>query len=140
MEYREGYYIENNQVQENYYDESNDIYGYLLVGSIFSLCMFAMLHSRIPVPTNEDQMRTLNSALINNIIINDLTKNKKKYETFDSKYNDEECIICLEKYNKSDNIIELKCNHYYHSSCILDWFKSDDHLTCPLCRYESYII
>ena len=40
------------------------------------------------------------------------------------------CAICLEKINDSD--INLKCNHNYHSKCIIKWIKLENN--CPICR------
>lgn len=52
-----------------------------------------------------------------------------------TKYNsneEEECVICLEKYNKKENIRTLKCKHFYHKNCIDEWMKNND--KCPLCK------
>ena len=42
-----------------------------------------------------------------------------------------ECLICLENFNKGETVIRLKCNHYYHTQCIYAWFERKK--TCPLC-------
>ena len=44
----------------------------------------------------------------------------------------EGCVICLERYQKNDKIVTLKCNHIFHIECIEEWFKSKK--SCPLCR------
>jgi hypothetical protein len=44
------------------------------------------------------------------------------------------CCICLE--DMVDNIHTLKCNHRFHSECIIETFRSG--LTdCPLCRQKA---
>ena len=44
------------------------------------------------------------------------------------------CCICLE--DMVDNIHTLKCNHKFHSECIIETFRSG--LTdCPLCRQKA---
>ena len=44
------------------------------------------------------------------------------------------CCICLEDMN--DNIHTLKCNHKFHSDCIIETFRNG--LTdCPLCRQKA---
>lgn len=49
------------------------------------------------------------------------------------KFNDIECIICLELFTKNDNIsIINKCGHYYHAKCLDLWFKRKE--SCPLCN------
>ena len=45
---------------------------------------------------------------------------------------EEECSICLENYNKEDNIIKLKCNHQFHFKCINCWIEKNE--CCPICR------
>lgn len=44
------------------------------------------------------------------------------------------CCICQDEDNNSKEwIVELPCNHEFHSTCVLTHFK-DKH-TCPVCRY-----
>ena len=44
----------------------------------------------------------------------------------------ESCGICMEKLIKDDEIIRLKCSHYFHNECIMESIKFTN--TCPLCR------
>lgn len=47
------------------------------------------------------------------------------------------CSICYD--NEYFNTICIKnCNHIFHKTCILEWFKT--HSTCPLCRRSSFSI
>jgi hypothetical protein len=49
-------------------------------------------------------------------------------------FNIDVCCICLE--DMVDNIHTLKCNHRFHSECIIETFRSG--LTdCPLCRQKA---
>jgi hypothetical protein len=43
-----------------------------------------------------------------------------------------ECPICLETYQKNENVANLPCHHIFHVSCIKGWF--ENHTTCPVCR------
>ena len=44
------------------------------------------------------------------------------------------CSICYEELNNDENNSHtLECNHCYHSSCIIKWFRSG-HKNCPLCN------
>lgn len=45
---------------------------------------------------------------------------------------EEECVICLEEYNKKEIIRTLKCKHFYHKNCIDKWMKNNN--KCPLCK------
>ena len=47
-----------------------------------------------------------------------------------SKFNNDECCICFQKFN-NDNY-QMPCKHNFHQKCILDWF--DKKKNCPLCR------
>lgn len=44
----------------------------------------------------------------------------------------DECSICLERYDKNNKIMNLKCRHTFHQECITKWLK--DNNTCPQCR------
>ena len=54
------------------------------------------------------------------------TFNPEKYKL----YEDEECTICLLKYQKDEKIIILPCMHIFHYDCMIDWLKKKT--TCPL--------
>ena len=42
-----------------------------------------------------------------------------------------ECSICLQTFNISDDLATTPCLHSYHKSCLIPWlFESD---TCPVC-------
>ncbi len=81
--------------------------------------------------------------------VDDLRKYLNSYDrqTFDSlcrcwvEADDEECVICLDKFASEDMILKTGCNHTFHRSCIYEWFK--DKLECPCCReavtYESLV-
>lgn len=42
------------------------------------------------------------------------------------------CSICFEEYKKREEIVRLKCNHYFHEGCITVWI--DYNPSCPMCR------
>ena len=64
---------------------------------------------------------------------NNLNKNIKVI-----KFNDleegiiNECCICLNQINRKEKIIILPCKHYFHKSCLLEWYKKSK--SCPTCR------
>ena len=47
---------------------------------------------------------------------------------------DKKCTICLENFNKNDNIIHLPCIHFFHEVCIKNWFQRQNF--CPICRFK----
>lgn len=48
-----------------------------------------------------------------------------------------ECPICLQDLLGSDILVELLCEHKYHTHCISEWLGENN--TCPLCRREVFI-
>ena len=46
--------------------------------------------------------------------------------------NEENCLICLEKYSIGDKICYLPCLHFFHSFCIKKWIQIKKR--CPLCN------
>ena len=43
-----------------------------------------------------------------------------------------DCHICLEKLEKGEKIIRLRCSHILHEECMNDWIKYNNN--CPVCR------
>ena len=54
-----------------------------------------------------------------------------KYKDSDKK--DNNCSICLLKYEDEDDIIVLKCTHIFHKECVNEWLKNNSN-KCPVCR------
>jgi hypothetical protein len=73
---------------------------------------------------NEDILVTLNDNTLNNL--------PEEIVTTDDY---DRCTICLMDIDKGDNIIKLKCAHYFHKDCIIEYLKDFDY-KCPICRYE----
>tara|TARA_X000000950_G_C13423693_1_gene461123 strand:- start:75 stop:515 length:441 start_codon:yes stop_codon:yes gene_type:complete len=50
---------------------------------------------------------------------------------------DKNCSICLSGCKKS-NLHKLDCGHFFHSSCIINWFRTGKK-SCPVCRSEDML-
>ncbi|KAK9707449.1 hypothetical protein RND81_07G198200 [Saponaria officinalis] len=46
---------------------------------------------------------------------------------------EEECCVCLTKFEEGEEVSELNCKHFFHKNCLDKWF-DNHHTTCPLCR------
>jgi len=46
--------------------------------------------------------------------------------------NKKECVICMEKFIKNDEIITLPCIHMFHKNCIKNWLDRSN--ICPICK------
>ena len=47
------------------------------------------------------------------------------------------CAICKENYQRNDNIEYLGCSHFFHRSCLVNWFKNK--VICPICKNDDQI-
>lgn len=45
---------------------------------------------------------------------------------------DHQCSVCLENIDSESQVVELRCEHIFHLSCIERW--CENHNSCPLCR------
>ncbi len=58
----------------------------------------------------------------------------------------EDCSICITPLFASDKkVVQTKCNHLFHVSCLAEWIRINEKKTCPCCRrvfsdYHSYLI
>lgn len=43
-----------------------------------------------------------------------------------------QCAICLEDFSVGEFLTELPCLHFFHVSCVTNWFRRSTQ--CPLCR------
>lgn len=55
----------------------------------------------------------------------------------DNKFKQDSCPICLIPFEKDEELILLKCGHYFHQVCIKDWFK--EKVICPLCKETNLL-
>jgi len=46
------------------------------------------------------------------------------------------CAICLDSMTKENNYCILECKHEFHSSCLVNWFRTGKK-SCPMCRNEG---
>ena len=66
----------------------------------------------------------------------------------DDLISDNECIICLDDFDKNKNVVILDCDHRFHEKCINNWFCFDiknnkkdiyQYNACPKCNKGTEI-
>jgi hypothetical protein len=62
---------------------------------------------------------------------------KRNLKDYIVKENEEVCSICIENMKTDHKLKILKCNHYFHEKCIMEWLKNSE--VCPLCRCSDII-
>jgi len=86
---------------------------------------FYQLLNNINTINTNDVICTLNKDHINKLNKYILTKNLNK-----------DCNICLDNIIINQEVIELNCNHIFHSNCILEYLKKYNY-KCPICKTEQ---
>lgn len=61
------------------------------------------------------------------IFVNENNINNLKFKT---------CVICMEDFKISEEIINTPCLHTYHSNCLKQWFETKDICVCPVCKTQ----
>lgn len=149
----------NTEINNNNIDENNDVSEFITENNIntfiqnapiFNLLRNMSNNIEIEEPTiinNSDDFITFSvpvSIYSNNNqhnfedIVVSLTDDEFNsltcYECNDED-NSKDCNICIECFNKGDNIVKLNCNHEFHKDCIKKWL-CDNSTKCPVCRVE----
>ena len=134
-------------------EESDDILLeiLLLIGLVlaFSCTTWACIcvitvHLRIKYQNNRQRQRQLLFAqrLIEDsfVRVDDTMKkmNNGKFSSFQTRYSQDSCVICLEEYEPDSCIhVTNECSHVFHTSCLKEWYDSieiDKDLVCPHCN------
>ena len=102
----------------------------------FNISSFALSSTAInnfEIRPENPEIRSRVDIYNNSNILSQLPENK--IEDL-NKLNEENkrCIICLEEYNIGDITIVLPCFHFFHKSCMINWYKRK--ATCPLCKLD----
>ncbi|KAJ4792334.1 RING/U-box superfamily protein [Rhynchospora pubera] len=79
----------------------------------------------------EEKMGTVSTALSEEEFANCL-KRSLYHESSPHSIDDVKCSICQEEYENGEEIGVLKCEHWYHVSCIHDWLRQKN--WCPVCK------
>lgn len=100
----------------------------LLFLVIFACCCYHFLPSRIqsynlnvPNPVTIEELRTIDIVLWKDIQDIDPENNK--------------CTICLEFFQKDEELRKLPCSHYFHYYCIDYWLLKQQR-RCPICKQD----
>jgi len=75
-------------------------------------------------PASKEVLNNLEKVKINEENINLIRKNS----------NCENCSVCKEDFEISQELINLPCKHVFHEECLTPWLKERN--SCPTCRFE----
>ena len=81
---------------------------------------------------NSFYINNLSREFCNNDNVESFIEEKEVTEQLIKNINEENCLICLEKYSIGDKICYLPCLHLFHFFCIKKWIKIKNR--CPLCN------
>jgi hypothetical protein len=48
--------------------------------------------------------------------------------------NCDECPMCLEEFQRGEEVLRLPCEHFFHESCLAPWLLKS--LQCPMCMRD----
>ncbi|KAL5573944.1 hypothetical protein UlMin_023541 [Ulmus minor] len=66
-----------------------------------------------------------------NLYYRDIPVNTKD---LDNEAEGKRCTICLEEFERGQEVMITPCKHMFHEECILPWIKSSGQ--CPVCRFS----
>lgn len=98
-------------------DTENNISPYMMI-SVLLIISFGSQCIKCLINSCE---KNKNQQLLNNEL-------KEKINSDSSK----ECSICLNSMNNYNDLVILKCKHYYHKDCLNTWLNKNN--SCPICR------
>jgi len=75
--------------------------------------------------------RTASSSAVRNLRTRKFQGNAGDIEIGEIK----RCVICLQDYQRNEEIKTLPCGHEYHSKCVDPWLARHNR-TCPTCRHD----
>jgi hypothetical protein len=85
--------------------------------------ILTMLNNNLPVEETNEPLR-LTEEEFNNLEIKTITEQT-----------DNECSICIDKFEIDTKVIKLPCNHMFHINCIRSHLINYNN-RCPMCRNE----
>ncbi|EAR94496.2 zinc finger, C3HC4 type (RING finger) protein (macronuclear) [Tetrahymena thermophila SB210] len=120
---------------ENYIRELNHV---LLINTFFSI--INQIQQPAAVGYNDQQLNQIGGTYKYSQLKMQLKLEKNQNvdheqanaDTQDLEEDDNQCVVCLEKFCNDVDVRILKCQHYFHQSCVDEWLKKK--MECPVCR------
>lgn len=133
----EGNPIQGNPIQENIIGHpsltiNSNMYNNLIQeimnpSDIFLNTLNQLVESELNTIIQEEELEDV-KIVISEEEFNKLERTNESKEEFKEEL---KCAICFDE--MSDNIIKLKCNHYFHEHCIKEWLCKCNN-KCPICK------
>lgn len=64
-----------------------------------------------------------------------LPRRKLEQGMYGTHDNQVECSICMSRVKLGVEVVQLRCEHWFHPRCILEWLLINT--TCPVCRRKA---
>jgi len=105
----------------------------ILLGVPLLLCccsipIFTTIYLLCPDAIGRKPPRSASNRLIKS------TTTSKKFHSGLVPEEDASCAICLCDYENGDELRFLRCEHHFHSKCIIQWLKKNKN--CPFCKKD----
>ena len=93
------------------------------------ICCGCLLLCLVAFAANEEMESKKNNAKMKNMLMG-----IAEFKMNSEEHLQEECIVCMDKYEPDSEIMRLPCNeqHYFHKDWILKWVERNP--CCPLCK------
>lgn len=64
----------------------------------------------------------------------------EKHKPINKEIINEGCFMCMEKINKSNELLYLKCRHAFHRDCYIEWlnYSTYEEPVCIICRRIAF--
>jgi len=117
--------------QHTHYENINDAIN-IPINSLSNMFMLMFTNNIFSNMNEEDIISNINENIISTLNEEDI-KSLNKYILQNNL--EDKCSICLDDMKINQEVIELQCNHIYHSNCINEYLTNYNY-KCPCCKEE----
>jgi len=117
------------EVFKNINVQNNELLNYIIENNVTENFINYLVNNSILIENDNLDMEDIVVSLNQN----DLSKLNKYI--LNNKLENNKCMICIDCIDINQEVIELSCNHIYHSNCIIEYLTKYNY-KCPCCKKE----